>query len=85
MDNRLCKVSRNINFYVATSCWPEVSTQIVISFQSVFFLYFEGIFVRFFAGIARYAKNSEQKDANMNNNDRLKHECTKQIKLCAVL
>lgn len=56
VDNRLCKVSRNINFYVATSCWPEVSTQIVISFQSVFLLYFEGILVRFFAGMAGYIK-----------------------------
>ena len=65
------------------SCWPVVSIQIVISFQSVFLLYFEGIFVRFFAGITGFAKNSEQKDANMNNKDRLKHECTKQIKLCA--
>lgn len=38
------------------SCWSMVSTQIVISFQSVFLLYFEGIFVRFFAGMAGYAK-----------------------------
>ena len=53
--------------------------------RSEYLLYIKLIFVRFFAGIARYAKNSEQKDANMNNNDRLKHECTKQIKLCAVL
>lgn len=52
--------------------------------RSEYLLYIKLIFVRFFAGIARYAKNSEQKDANMNNNDRLKHECTKQIKLCAV-
>lgn len=56
VDNRLCKVSRNISFYVAMFCWPVVSTQIVISFQSVFLLYFEGIFVRFFAGMAGYVK-----------------------------
>lgn len=37
-------------------CWPVVSTQIVISFQSVFLLNFEGILVRFFAGMAGYAK-----------------------------
>lgn len=51
--------------------------------RSEYLLYIKLIFVRFFAVIARYAKNSEQKDANMNNKDRLKHECTKQIKLCA--
>lgn len=51
--------------------------------RSEYLLYIKLIFVRFFAGIARFAKNSEQKDANMNNNDRLKHECTKLIKLCA--
>ena len=56
VDNRLCKVSRNINFYVAMFCWPVVSTQIVISFQSVFLLYFEGIFVRFFTGMAGCTK-----------------------------
>ena len=38
------------------SCWSMVSTQIVISFQSVFLLYFEWISVRFFAGMAGYAK-----------------------------
>lgn len=37
-------------------CWSMVSTQIVISFQSVFLLYFEGIFVRFFAEMAGYVK-----------------------------
>lgn len=37
-----------------------------------YLLYIKLIFVSFFSGIARYAKNSEQKDANMNNNDRLK-------------
>lgn len=51
--------------------------------RSEYLLYIKLIFVIFFAVIARYAKNSEQKDANMNNKDRLKHECTKQIKLCA--
>lgn len=38
------------------SCWPVVSIQTIISIQSVFLLYFEGIFVRFFAGMAGYAK-----------------------------
>jgi hypothetical protein len=56
VDNRLSKISRNINFYVAMSCWPVVSIQTIISIQSVFLLYFEGIFVRFFAGMAGYAK-----------------------------
>lgn len=51
--------------------------------RSEYLLYIKLIFVSFFSGIARYAKNSEQKNANMNNKDRLKHECTKQIKLCA--
>lgn len=51
--------------------------------RSEYLLYIKLIFVSFFSGIARYAKNSEQKDANRNNKDRLKHECTKQIKLCA--
>lgn len=45
--------------------------------RSEYLLYIKLIFVSFFSGIARYAKNSEQKDANMNNKDRLKHECTK--------
>lgn len=40
--------------------------------QSEYLLYIKLIFVSFFSGIARYAKNSEQKDANMNNKDRLK-------------
>lgn len=37
-------------------CWPVVSIQTIISIQSVFLLYFEGIFVRFFTGMAGYVK-----------------------------
>ena len=40
--------------------------------RSEYLLYIKLIFVSFFSGIARYAKNSEQKDANKNNKDRLK-------------
>lgn len=40
--------------------------------RSEYLLYIKLIFVRFFAGITGFAKNSEQKDANMNKKDRLK-------------
>lgn len=40
--------------------------------RSEYLLYIKLIFVIFFAGITGFAKNSKQKDANMNNNDKLK-------------
>ena len=53
--------------------------------RSEYLLYIKLIFVIFFAGITGFAKNSEQKDANMNNKDRLKHRYKTGKAMCGMM